>query len=1007
MGKWRAMRIFQRFTTPPSVRPEVRKYFQKILEQILRVLSVAAIILSVFPAVSFYYHGNLPSAIFSACYGVAGLGVLLLLWNGRTTLAAYFLLTFVFILIISAQAYFFIKKKDEVIYLLLIFPVIWNIGIVISGFGKSRLFTLFWGIVLIGVNGVLIIKSRDPNAIQRLPMILSVNVAILILTFVLRSIFYNIIHLAQWEKDKKVESEYRYRHFFNSMGDALVIADNDGKILDVNQAAIRDYGYTREEFARMNRYDLADSKCHPLIRKNLSQNPKRRDSIIHTKEIRKNGENFRAEVWGIPIEWAGSIHTLEVIRNTNRIAEIRFKKIENEKKFRMLAEQSSLGIAIIRDQRFLYVNKALCAISGFPRKDFLLYPLEYFLHIANPDLKKKVDSGLDSGESVKMGGSCSLIQKIKTPQGQEKWIELFAKRIRFQGKESCFITVLDISEKKKMQEALQDSIRKSQEMAEAAEKANRAKSQFLANMSHEIRTPMNGVLGMATILSETTLTNEQRKYLDLIRKSGENLLYIINDILDFSKIEAGKLDIKIDIINIRELLEEVILINSLRAQEKNLNCYCFMSSGIPDFIYGDSHRLRQIFMNLLGNAIKFSENGQIVIHIYPGEGEHSIIAEIHDSGIGIPPEKISSLFKPFEQLDSSVSRRFGGTGLGLVITKKLLNLLGGSITVFSPSLMEGMPAGKGSTFRISFPYRDVPEQKIRNLYSFREEDVKKRTIYYGLGDPVFSQVMSMQLSDWGFHHGDLKKMENPLDFLRDSSEKILILNTKKQYPENRELLTAVQEYYRNHAEEKPLSVLLVVDIMDTCYLENLLAVEDGSTGTSSQNIEIRLMNMPVLKKHLFEAISEILYPERAKAVSQDSGISPEQNADEIIPQKQENIHILLVEDNDISRVVAEKMLTGLGYSVIHAGDGQEALEIYREKGEGFFRLIFMDIQMPRMDGNTSARKLREMGASLPIIAMTANAQREDEVEARSAGMNDFITKPVNKQILMNTINKWI
>jgi len=890
MNGWSARGLWKEFGLHPSpVKPEVRVYFQGVLRRVLFVLSVTVIPLSFVPALYFFFQGNLPSSLFSSGYGATAVITLVLLVLRRNNLAGYFLLSAVFLLIISAQSYFFIWRKDEVVYLLLIFPAIWNIGIVISGFGANRLFTVFWGIVLIGVNAVLIYYSGDPKAIQRLSLIISINLIILILSFIVRNIFYTLVNSTQWEKEKKEESE---------------------------------------------------------------------------------------------------------------------------NKFRMLAEQSSLGIAIIRDQKFLYVNDAISTISGFPKKDFFQYPLEYFLRLKGPDREKNVDSFLYSGKSQRMDVSYSYIEKIFSPQGQVKWIELFAKRIIYQGKESTFMTVLDISEKKKMQEALQDSILKAQEMAVVAENANRAKSQFLANMSHEIRTPMNGVLGMATILSDTSLTEEQRKYLDLIRKSGENLLYIINDILDFSKIEAGNLDIEIDIINLKEILEEVILINAVRAMEKNLDCYCFMSSEIPDFIHGASHRLRQIFMNLLGNAIKFSESGQIVIHIYPGEkgashGEHTIIADIHDSGIGIAPEKISRLFKPFEQLDPGISRRFGGTGLGLVITKKLLDLLGGSISVFSPSRFEGMPPGKGSTFRISFPYRDVPEQKIRNLYSFRAEDVKKRKIYYGLGNPVFARIMSMQLSDWGFPHGDLEKMENPLDFLRDSSEKILILNSKKQFPENREWLTAVREYYRDHADEKMLPVILLVDIVDTGYLETLLAMEDGSTDTSSGNIQIRLMNMPVLKKHLYEAISEILYPERTKEVPQDSGISPEQNADGIIPQKQENVHILLVEDNDISRVVAEKMLQGLGYSVIHAGNGQEALDIYREKGEGFFRLVCMDIQMPMMDGNTSARRLREMGASLPIIAMTANARPEDEAEARSAGMNDFIPKPVNKQVLMDKIKKWI
>jgi signal transduction histidine kinase/DNA-binding response OmpR family regulator len=521
---------------------------------------------------------------------------------------------------------------------------------------------------------------------------------------------------------------------------------------------------------------------------------------------------------------------------------------------------------------------------------------------------------------------------------------------------------------------------------EVAEAASRAKSQFLANMSHEIRTPMNGVLGMAELLAETELSDKQRRLVGMIRASGESLLAIINDILDFSKIEAGKLDLeKVDFAPLA-VLEDMAELLAARAQAKGLELIVSADGDAPAWVSGDPHRLRQILLNLVGNAIKFTDSGQVVVRCgrAPGdasgpEGTELVRFEVSDTGIGIPPEKKNRLFQAFAQADGSTTRRFGGTGLGLVIAKELTQLMGGEIGV--ESVLD-----RGSTFwfTIRFGRPQTPAvatPDLHNLNAVRLLVVDDNVTTRG--------VLERVARGWGMDVQSAADGVSALSLLREARDRgrpfaLAIVDMVMPQLSGVALVRAIKS-------DRAFAALPVVMLTS-------LGRED-SVAAARQVGATAYLGKPVRRDEMRQAIVEALHP----AAGAPSG------AFTAAPHRVQLAgRVLLAEDNPVNQAVAVGMLESLGLAVDVAANGREAVDRF---AQAQYDVVLVDCQMPEVDGYAATteirRRERDTDRRVPIIALTANALEGDREICIAAGMDDYVAKPFSREQLTATLSRWL
>jgi two-component system, sensor histidine kinase and response regulator len=647
----------------------------------------------------------------------------------------------------------------------------------------------------------------------------------------------------------------------------------------------------------------------------------------------------------------------------------------SDARFRRLVESNLLGVMIATvDGEILEANEALLRMLGYTTDEFREQPFRWD-DLTPANLR---DRDKRAVEQLRATGTSEPWEKEYVHRDGRHVPVLIGVTMLEGSQKECICFVLDITQRKQMEQELIQA-------KEAADAANQAKSQFLANMSHEIRTPMNAIIGMTELVLNSSLTPDQRDFLTMVLQSGESLLDIINDILDFSKVEAGKLNLEHRSFCLRDMVGDTMKSLALRGHSKQLEIAYEVDDDVPEVLIGDVGRLRQVIINLVGNAFKFTEQGEVVLRVQL-ESEWEETLKLHfailDTGIGIPDEKQPLIFSAFEQADSTMTRRFGGTGLGLAIVSRLVELMGGDVWVESR-------VGKGSTFHFTAHFGKSRASKDRvymNPPEKQHPDLCKSRLLVVDDNDTNRRILEKMLESWGVEHAVAGNVPEAMQLLeefaaRDTPFHLVISDVKMPNQDGFDLAKRIRE--TPHLETTRIILLTSGDIAEDRRRCQELRVSG-------------YLLKPVKQSELFDSL--------ITALSEEGGLVVSPVGDGILTAPSlPPLRVLLAEDSTVNQKLATVLLELQGHTVALAKNGREALDLLRTTS---FDLILMDVQMPELDGLEATRQIRGQeseGEHLPIIAMTAHAMKGDRERCLEAGMDDYLAKPIRAQELQDVL----
>ncbi|MGO8704349.1 MAG: response regulator [Candidatus Brocadiia bacterium] len=775
-----------------------------------------------------------------------------------------------------------------------------------------------------------------------------------------------------------------------SLAEGLLCADRAGRVTLMNGIAEQLTGFSSQE---------ALGRPFPEIFKAISEETRRPAENVVEKALRegrpctfssftalvsKEGVERPIAMTASPMPGADGAPD-GVVVSFEDVTEGRKLRLES-RRFSMMIEQAAQGIAATDTKgNITFANATMAALHGYRPTELIgkhlktLYaPAQVTTQEAFLELVRR--NGYHTGEVMHLRKDGTMfraelkVSLLKEGSSQPIGMVVF---------------VLDVTQRK----LAEVELKAAKELAEAA---SRSKSEFLANMSHEIRTPMNGVIGMTELVLDTTLTREQREYLEALKGSADSLLTLLNDILDISKIEAGRLELEPIEFSLRSSISETLKTLAVRAHSKGLELIYHVEPNVPDSLIGDAGRLRQIVVNLVGNAIKFTERGEVALHVnleLRRDGDVRLLFDVSDTGIGIPAAKQARIFGAFFQADSSTTRKYGGTGLGLAISSRLVTMMDGRIWVESPSPLRSPLGGPGTVFHFSLRFAlgsaasasaPMTLPNLENLpVLVADDNATNRNL---LGEMLRGWRMNLRFADGG---------RSALDMMKEAKNArapfgLVILDANMPGMDG----FTIAERIKEDPALANATIMMLTSV----------GIRGDAARCSKLGVAAYLVK-PITQSDLLDAIARVLGSseaprDHARLVTRHSLREEKCGA---------GLRILLAEDNPVNQTLAVRLLEKRGYSTQVADNGRKALEMLEKAAPGEFAAVLMDVQMPIMDGYEATAELRKheakAGRHTPIVAVTAHAMKGDRERCLAAGMDDYVSKPIHAKDLFAVLDR--